>query len=169
MGSFLASLWGAWAHQHHERALGRAPGFIETVMADDGGNYEEETRGVVVRARPEFREDQSSPRNSRYVWAYTIEIVNKSDQTVRLLERYWRIMDAHGHIEEVRGTGVVGEQPQLLPGQAYRYTSGAPLPTPSGVTQGAYRMQTASGDTFDAVIPAFSLDSPHEPARRRPN
>jgi ApaG protein len=138
-------------------------------MTSDAASYEEETRGVLVRARPEYREDQSSPRNSRFVWAYTIEIVNRSEETVRLLERYWRIMDAHGQVEEVRGPGVVGEQPELLPGQAYRYTSGAPLNTPSGVMQGAYLMETESGETFDAVIPAFSLDSPHEPARRRPN
>lgn len=138
-------------------------------MASDGAMYEQETRGVVVRARPEYREDQSSPRHGRFVWAYTIEIVNRGEETVRLVERYWRIMDSRGRIEEVRGPGVVGEQPELLPGQAYRYTSGAPLDTPSGVMLGAYRMQTASGDTFDAVIPAFSLDSPHEPASRRPN
>lgn len=131
--------------------------------------YEQETRGVIVRARPEFREDQSSPRHDRYVWAYTIEIVNRGEETVRLVERHWRILDARGHIEEVRGAGVVGEQPVLLPGQAYRYTSGAPLDTPSGMMLGAYRMQTASGETFDAEIPAFSLDSPHEPARRRPH
>ncbi len=138
-------------------------------MASDGLTYEQETRGVIVRARPEYREDQSSPQNGRYVWAYTIEIVNAGAETVRLLERRWRIMDANGHVEEVRGPGVVGEQPELLPGEAYRYTSGAPLDTPSGVMLGAYTMQTASGDTFEAVIPAFSLDSPHDPASRRPN
>jgi ApaG protein len=138
-------------------------------MASDNSSYEQETRGVVVRARPEYREDQSSPQHSRFVWAYTIEIVNRGEETVRLLERYWRIMDANGHVEEVRGPGVVGEQPELLPGQAFRYTSGAPLDTPSGVMLGTYRMQTASGDTFDVAIPAFSLDSPHEPASRRPN
>ena len=138
-------------------------------MADDGVTYEQETRGVVVRARPEYREDQSSPSHGRYVWAYPTEIVTTGEEAVRLLERYWRIMDARGRIEEVRGSGVVGEQPKLLPGQAYRYTSGAPLDTPSGVMLGAYRMQTASGDTFEAAIPAFSLDSPHEPALRRPN
>jgi len=136
---------------------------------DSGDYYVTETRGVVVRARPEFREDQSSPRHNRFVWAYTIEIINKSDETVQLMERSWRIHDALGHVEDVRGSGVVGEQPVLLPGQAYRYTSGAPLDTPSGMMCGAYRMQTASGDTFDAEIPAFSLDSPHEPAHRRPH
>jgi ApaG protein len=138
-------------------------------MASETATYEQETRGVVVRARPEYREDQSSPRHGRFVWAYTIEIVNRGEETVRLLERYWRIMDANGHVEEVRGPGVVGEQPELMPGQAFRYTSGAPLDTPSGVMLGTYLMQTESGDTFDAVIPAFSLDSPHEPASRRPN
>jgi ApaG protein len=78
-------------------------------------------------------------------------------------------MDAAGNVEEVRGPGVVGEQPELSPGQSFRYTSGAPLDTPSGVMLGAYKMETASGDTFDAAIPPFSLDSPHEPASRRPN
>jgi ApaG protein len=138
-------------------------------MSSETATYEQETRGVVVRARPEYREDQSSPQHGRFVWAYTIEIVNRGEEPVRLLERYWRIMDSSGHVEEVRGPGVVGEQPELLPGQAFRYTSGAPLDTPSGVMLGTYLMQTASGDTFDAVIPAFSLDSPHEPASRRPN
>jgi ApaG protein len=138
-------------------------------MAGREVTYEQETRGVLVRAHPEYREDQSAPQHGRFVWAYTIEIVNRGEETVRLLERHWRIMDANGHVEEVRGAGVVGEQPELLPGQAFRYTSGAPLDTPSGVMLGAYKMQTSSGDTFDAVIPPFSLDSPHEPARRRPN
>lgn len=138
-------------------------------MTSDDLTYEQETRGVIVRARPEYREDQSSPQHSRFVWAYTIEIVNRGREKVRLLERYWRIMDASGHVEEVRGPGVVGEQPELMPGQAFRYTSGAPLDTPSGVMLGSYKMETASGDTFDAAIPAFSLDSPHDPASRRPN
>ncbi len=138
-------------------------------MTGESLTYEQETRGVVVRASPEYREDQSSPQNGRFVWAYTIEIVNHGEEVVRLLERYWRIMDSSGHVEEVRGAGVVGEQPELAPGQAFRYTSGAPLDTPSGVMLGAYTMQTASGERFEAKIPAFSLDSPHEPASRRPN
>jgi ApaG protein len=151
------------------RRISTGSGSAGARMAGDGVMYEHVTRGVVVRARPEYREDQSSPTNSRFVWAYTIEIVNRGAETVRLLERYWRIMDSSGHVEEVRGAGVVGEQPELEPGQAFRYTSGAPLDTPSGVMQGAYKMQTASGETFEAMIPAFSLDSPHEPASRRPN
>ncbi|MCG8442894.1 MAG: Co2+/Mg2+ efflux protein ApaG [Caulobacterales bacterium] len=131
--------------------------------------YETTTRGVAVRVTPEYRDDQSSPDRDRYVWAYTVEIENEGEETVQLMERYWRITDATGHVTEVRGAGVVGEQPVLRPGEAFRYTSGAPLPTPSGIMGGSYLMATMHGDTFEAAIPTFSLDSPHEPARRRPN
>ncbi|MGD2133292.1 MAG: Co2+/Mg2+ efflux protein ApaG [Maricaulaceae bacterium] len=131
--------------------------------------YEEETRGVRVRVRPEYRDDQSSPKDHRYVWSYTVEIINNRKETIRLVERYWRITDVNGHCAEIRGPGVLGETPSVLPGETFRYTSGAPLDAPSGVMEGAYRLQTASGETFEAVVPAFSLDSPHEPARRRPH
>ncbi len=131
--------------------------------------YEAETRGVWVRVTPEFLDDESSPERDRFVWSYTIEIENQGDTTVRLTDRYWRIMDANGKVTEVRGEGVVGEQPVLRPGEAFRYTSGAPLATPSGIMSGQYRMETSGGDSFEAEIPAFSLDSPHDGSSRRLN
>lgn len=138
-------------------------------MLRDSIIYEEETCGVRVRVEPRYREDQSSPKDHRYFWSYTVEITNNRKETIRLVERYWRITDVNGHCEVVRGLGVLGESPSLDPGKTYKYTSAAPLDAPSGVMEGAYRMQTASGETFEAVVPAFSLDSPHEPARRRPH
>lgn len=131
-------------------------------MEDDAPTYEQETRGIFVAVEPDYLEDQSEPSDDRYVWAYTVRIDNQSDKTVKLVSRHWRIVDAKGMTEEVRGEGVVGEQPVLAPGEAFVYTSGAPLATPSGLMVGSYEMQTEAGETFDVAIPAFSLDSPHE-------
>ena len=122
--------------------------------------YEAQTRGVVVRVRPEYLPDQSEPDDRRWVWAYHIEVENRSPATVQLLARRWLITDATGRTEEVKGLGVVGEQPVLNPGEVFRYTSGCPLPTPSGVMAGSYRMVANADGQFDAVIPAFSLDLP---------
>jgi ApaG protein len=124
--------------------------------------YEQITRGIRVRVRPCFLESQSDPDDGRFVWAYTVRIENNSDDTVRLRTRYWRITDAKGLTEEVRGDGVVGEQPVIQPGEGYEYTSGAPLATPSGMMVGRYGMETATGEKFEVNIPPFSLDSPHE-------
>ena len=123
--------------------------------------YEAVTKGIRVRVEPAFLEDQSEPERSRYFWSYTIEVANQSLQSVQLVSRYWRITDAQGRIEEVRGAGVVGETPRLNPGEAFRYTSGCPLTTPSGIMVGRYQMITSSGKPFEIDIPAFSLDSPH--------
>jgi ApaG protein len=101
------------------------------------------------------------------VWAYTIDIANEGHETVQLTTRYWRITDASGRTEEVRGPGVVGQTPVLEPGQSFRYTSGCPLTTPSGIMVGSYQMTTEDGGRIDVAIPAFSLDSPH--ARRSLN
>ncbi len=131
--------------------------------------YEAETDGVRVAVEPEYLEERSSPAEGRYLWAYTVEIENLRQDTVQLVARSWRITDAAGRVEEVSGAGVVGEQPILKPGDLFRYTSAAPLTTPSGFMSGAYQMVTADGQAFEAMIPAFSLDSPYEPARRRPN
>lgn len=131
--------------------------------------YEQTTDGVVIRVTPEFRDDQSSPEEQRFVWSYTVEIENTGDRGVRLIARRWTIIDALGRTEEVTGAGVVGEQPRLQPGESFRYTSGAPLPTPSGLMRGAYQMQWDDGVDFEAIIPPFSLDSPHEAAQRRPH
>ncbi len=124
--------------------------------------YERTTRGIRVKVRPNFLESQSDPDDGRFVWAYTVRIENNSADSVRLRTRYWRITDAKGLTEEVRGDGVVGEQPVIKPGEGYEYTSGAPLATPSGMMVGRYGMETATGETFEVDIPAFSLDSPHE-------
>jgi ApaG protein len=95
-----------------------------------------------------------------------VRIENHGRDTVKLLSRYWRITDARGRTEEVRGAGVVGEQPMLVPGQAFEYQSWTPLATPSGIMTGSYEMENSgSGERFDVAIPAFSLDSPYQPVR----
>ncbi|MBB5517482.1 Co2+/Mg2+ efflux protein ApaG [Amphiplicatus metriothermophilus] len=124
--------------------------------------YERVTRGIRVSVDPCYLESQSDPEEGLYVWAYTIRIANDSDEIVRLRTRRWLITDALGLTEEVAGEGVVGEQPVLRPGEAFEYTSGAPLRTPSGMMVGRYGMETAAGERFEVDIPAFSLDSPHE-------
>ena len=124
--------------------------------------YEQETSGVIVRVEPQFLPHESAPDEGRFVWAYTIEIENGSADPVQLLTRHWRITDENGVTQEVRGPGVVGQQPMLSPGQRFRYTSACPLNAPSGVMMGQYHMlRPADGSTFDVVVPAFALDSPH--------
>lgn len=125
-------------------------------------SYESITRGIRVSVIPLYLEDQSDPEEPRYVWAYTVRIDNESSDVVQLKTRYWRITDATGYTDEVAGDGVVGEQPVIRPGEGFEYTSGAPLPTPSGLMVGRYGMTTAKGEAFEVAIPAFSLDSPHE-------
>ncbi|HEX6957715.1 MAG TPA: Co2+/Mg2+ efflux protein ApaG [Ferrovibrio sp.] len=129
--------------------------------------YQQTTRGIQITVQPIFLDEQSSPDEGYYVWAYNVKIENGGTQTVQLRSRYWRITDARGRIDEVRGPGVVGEQPILEPGESFEYTSGTPLPTPSGFMVGTYQMVAEDGEEFDVAIPAFSLDSPHE--RRRVN
>lgn len=127
--------------------------------------YSATTHSIAVTVKPVFLEDQSSPRDNHYVWAYHVRIENKGNATVQLRSRYWHITDALGRVQEVRGAGVVGEQPVLKPGEAFEYTSGTPLPTPSGIMAGTYQMEGEGGDLFDIQIPAFSLDSPHQAHR----
>ena len=124
--------------------------------------YETITRYIRVAVEPQFLADQSDPAQNRFVWAYRVVISNRGGITVQLRSRYWRITDAAGRVQEVRGDGVVGKQPVLAPGESFEYTSGTPLPTPSGFMSGAYQMQTGEGERFDVEIPAFSLDSPHQ-------
>lgn len=124
--------------------------------------YESITHNIKVSVEPVFLDDQSSPEDSHFVWAYSVKIENSSAKQVQLINRHWKITDAQGRSQEVRGTGVVGEQPILKPGESFEYTSGTPLPTPSGFMHGAYEMETTEGDHFEIQIPAFSLDSPHE-------
>jgi ApaG protein len=123
--------------------------------------YQAVTRDIEVIVTPRFLPDRSSPDNGYFFWAYTIEITNRGAQPVQLKTRHWKITDAHGRLQEVRGVGVVGEQPVIKPGEAFEYTSGVPLPTPSGFMLGTYSMETPDGDNFDIEIPAFSLDSAH--------
>jgi ApaG protein len=124
--------------------------------------YSAVTREIRVQVEPVYLDDQSEPENAQYVWAYRVQIENEGTETVQLLTRYWHITDGMGRVQEVRGAGVVGEQPVLSPGESYEYTSGTPLPTPSGIMKGSYQMSTPSGEKFDIEVPAFSLDCPHE-------
>jgi len=126
--------------------------------------YTEITRSIEVTVEPVYLEDQSAPDESHFVWAYRVRIENQSEETVQLVNRYWRITDAGGRVQEVRGAGVVGEQPVLRPGEAFEYTSGTPLRTSNGFMMGSYEMESENGESFDITIPPFSLDSPHENA-----
>ncbi|WP_127520504.1 Co2+/Mg2+ efflux protein ApaG [Mesorhizobium sp. Z1-4] len=122
--------------------------------------YKAITRNIEVMAEPIFLEDRSNPEDGEYFWAYRITIANNSQMWVKLLSRYWRITDGLGRVREVRGEGVVGDQPELKPGDSYQYTSGCPLTTESGFMVGSYTMSGADGETFEIDIPAFSLDVP---------
>jgi ApaG protein len=133
-------------------------------MRPDIGNsevdmYRTMTREIEVIVTPRFLPERSSPENNYFFWAYTIEIANRGSETVQLKTRHWRITDALGRLQEVRGAGVVGEEPALAPGESFEYTSGVPLPTPSGFMVGSYGMVTVAGEHFDIEVPAFSLDS----------
>lgn len=132
--------------------------------ASDFPVYEARTEDVLVRVVANYLPEQSDPVESRYVWGYMVEIENHGKIGLQLISRHWVITDGMNRIEEVTAPGVVGEQPELAPGEAFRYSSACPLSTDSGAMHGAYKMLTESGDTFDAEIPAFSL---HLPAARR--
>jgi len=123
--------------------------------------YEAVTSEIRVRVTPRFLEDESTPDEGRYFWAYTVEISNEGRDTVQLKTRRWLITDANGRQETVRGPGVVGKTPTLGPGQSFEYTSGCPLSTPSGIMSGSYQMERADGLMLDVTIPSFSLDSPY--------
>jgi len=122
--------------------------------------YSETTRTIKITVRPFYLEQHSSPDENRFVWAYHVRIENTGGETVQLRNRHWRITDARGRLQEVRGPGVVGEQPVLAPGQVFEYTSSCPLTTPSGFMVGDYEMETPGGESFLARVPAFSLDLP---------
>lgn len=123
--------------------------------------YESTTRAIKVRVEPSYVEEESSPGEGHFFWHYTVEIENHGEETVQLRSRYWRITDDRGRTQEVRGMGVVGEEPVIEPGSCFSYTSGAPLPTASGFMVGCYQMESETGELFNVEIPAFSLDSPH--------
>ncbi len=122
--------------------------------------YQQKTRSIEISVEPFYVDEQSSPSSSRFVFGYRVKIDNQGHEAVQLMNRYWQITDALGRTVEVEGPGVVGEQPLIEPGDHFEYTSGTPLATPSGVMIGRYQMVTESGETFEAAIPAFSLDAP---------
>jgi ApaG protein len=115
---------------------------------------------INIEVETDYLDDQSEPREQRYVFAYTITIRNEGDVPAKLLTRHWIITDANGRVQEVRGDGVVGEQPYLKPGQGFRYSSGAVIETPVGTMQGSYQMLADDGAKFEAPIPAFRLAMP---------
>lgn len=127
--------------------------------------YQKQTRAIEITVKPFYLEEQSEPDDGHFVFAYHIRIRNNGRKTVQLLNRHWQITDGRGRTQEVRGPGVVGEQPVLQPGEAFEYTSGCPLNTSTGIMVGSYEMETPDGERFDVDIPAFSLDSPDAPAR----
>jgi ApaG protein len=122
--------------------------------------YRAVTRQIEVTVEPNYLPERSSAEKREYFWSYTIVITNTGQDTVQLQTRHWIITDASGRKQEVRGRGVVGEQPVLGPGQRFEYTSRVPLPTASGFMTGHYQMVTESGEKFEIDVPTFSLDSP---------
>jgi len=120
-----------------------------------------ETSGVLVEVQSFYLEEQSHPASRRFVFAYTITITNNGAEVVQLQTRHWIITDGLGDVDEVKGPGVVGEQPVLSPGESFRYTSGAVLPTERGTMHGTYQMHRADGAQFDARIAPFLLERPY--------
>lgn len=123
--------------------------------------YTRTTRDIEISVLPEFLPERSDAAEGHYFWAYTVEIANQSRTAIQVTDRYWKITDGLGRLEEVRGPGIVGERPVLQPGDVFRYTSGCPLSTPSGFMTGTYRVVVDGGEAFEAEIPLFSLDSPY--------
>jgi ApaG protein len=119
------------------------------------------TRRVRVQVRCEYAPERSTPASGHWFFVYTITIVNEGNETVQLMTRHWVITDGDGQVREVRGAGVVGEQPVLQPGQSYTYSSGCPLTTPFGMMEGTYQMVTAEGETFDVRVAPFTLSEPY--------
>ena len=122
--------------------------------------YTATTRAIQVTVRPQYQPDQSDAAKSQFVWSYNVRIENKGDVTVQLRSRHWKITDALGRSQEVRGPGVVGQTPMLRRGDVFEYSSGTSLSTPSGFMGGTYQMVSESGENFDIEIPTFSLDTP---------
>ncbi len=135
-------------------------------MDEDDFPYAAETAGIVVKVAPEYLEADSAPDDGQFIWKYTVQIVNRSDRALQLIDRRWVITDVAGRRSEVSGEGVVGEQPRIEPGDSYTYSSGCPLREPSGLMMGQYGMKSDDGDRVEISVPAFSLDSPYDRARR---
>ncbi|HEY7885371.1 MAG TPA: Co2+/Mg2+ efflux protein ApaG [Cellvibrionaceae bacterium] len=118
------------------------------------------THPIAIVVTTAYLDAHSQPQAARYAFRYTIDITNQGDEPVTLVSRHWRITDANEQVQEVQGAGVVGEQPEIDPGQTFTYTSGAILQTQTGIMQGSYQMRRADGSEFDAPIPAFALVPP---------
>lgn len=127
--------------------------------------YESNTEGIIIRVKPKFLPDESDLGRNRFLWEYNIEIENCSAHVWKLTRRHWRIIAANGHVQTVDGDGVVGQMPVLEPGAVFRYTSGAPLNTPSGIMGGRYEFESEDRSNLTAEIPTFSLDSPYDTSR----
>jgi ApaG protein len=119
------------------------------------------TNNVRVEVESQYAPERSQPFQQKWFFHYTVRITNEGDESVQLISRHWIITDCNGHTDEVRGPGVVGEQPVLAPGESFQYTSGCPLRTPAGVMRGTYQMVTANGEHFDAEIAPFALNEPY--------
>ena len=129
--------------------------------------YSQTTQSIKISVTPFYLEEQSDTAEHHFVWAYTVVLENIGTEVAKLLNRYWHITDATGAVQEVRGAGVVGEQPTIRPEEIFQYSSGVALRTSSGIMTGAYEMEKENGEKFLAAIPAFSLDSPEQ--FKRPN
>ena len=136
---------------------------MRTVLAEPTSSAT--TQGITVTVTSSYVAEQSAPDHGRYVFAYNVVIANEGEKTAQLRTRHWVITDAVGKVEEVRGDGVVGEQPRLAPGQRFQYTSRCVLTTPVGTMHGSYQMRRDDGSGFDATIAPFSLASPTRPDR----
>ena len=133
-------------------------------MVENG--FHATTAGISVDVSVFYVDNQSQPEHGRYVWAYHVKISNATPEPVQLISRTWRITDGQGQMMLVEGEGVVGQQPVLEPGGTFEYSSGTPLPTPSGFMTGTYHMlRPQTGEQFDIAIPVFSLDSPYQNTR----
>lgn len=124
--------------------------------------YTQTTNNVKVSVYPIYLESQSTPEENHYLWAYHVRIENNLNEPIQLRTRHWYIIDGWGRAQNISGGGVIGQQPIILPGESFEYTSGTPLATPSGIMSGEYEMETPNGDIFTVEIPTFSLDSPHQ-------
>lgn len=124
-------------------------------------SYSATTNDIEITVWPEFVDSQISSLGNLFIWSYHVRIDNRSSESVKLINRHWRIIDEQGTTQEVDGAGVVGEQPQIIAGSAFQYSSGVHLRHPSGIMSGHYQLQKDNGDVFDAKIPAFSLDVPN--------
>lgn len=136
--------------------------FLDTSKAVMTKPYVAITNDIHITVWPEFIDSKSSVIGDLYIWAYHVRIDNKSSENVKLVSRYWRIIDEKGIVQEVNGEGVVGEQPLIAPNASYQYSSGVHLRYPSGIMTGQYQMRKDNGETFDAKIPTFSLDVPSQ-------